>query len=74
MRQIITEVEQFGGDLAQRERWLVLNKKDLLIDEEFEQRRQDLLDALGWEGPVYAVSALTGEGTQELVYALMEYT
>lgn len=73
VRRIIAEVEQFGGDLAQRERWLVLNKKDLLIDEEFEQRRQDLLDALGWEGPVYAVSALTGEGTPELVYALMEY-
>ncbi len=73
VRRIIKEVEQFGGDLAQRERWLVLNKKDLLDDAEFEQRRQQLLESLGWEGPVFAISALNGEGTQELVYALMEY-
>ena len=73
VRRIIKEVEQFGGDLAQRERWLVLNKKDLLDDAEFEQRRQQLLESLGWDGPVFAISALNGEGTQELVYALMDY-
>ncbi len=73
VRRIIKEVEQFGGDLAQRERWLVLNKKDLLDDAEFEQRRQQLLESLSWDGPVFAISALNGEGTQELVYALMDY-
>ncbi len=73
VRRIIKEVEQFGGDLAQRERWLVLNKKDLLDDAEFEQRRQQLQESLGWDGPVFAISALNGEGTQELVYALMDY-
>ncbi len=73
VRRIIKEVEQFGGDLAQRERWLVLNKKDLLDDAEFEQRRQQLLESLGWDGPVFAISALNGEGTQALVYALMDY-
>jgi len=73
VRRIIAEVEQFGGDLAQRERWLVLNKKDLLDEEEFEQRRQQLLESLGWDGPVFAISALDGDGTQELVYALMDY-
>ncbi|VAX05453.1 GTP-binding protein Obg [hydrothermal vent metagenome] len=73
VRSIIKEVEQFGGDLAERERWLVLNKKDLLDDEEFAQRQQQLLESLSWEGPVFAISALEGEGTQQLVYALMEY-
>jgi len=73
VRRIVTELERFGGDLQERERWLVLNKKDLLCDEEFEERRQQLLEALDWDGPVYGVSALAGEGTQELVYALMEY-
>jgi len=73
VRRIINEVEQFGGDLAQRERWLVLNKKDLMDEEEFNQRRQRLLESLDWSGPVFAISALNGEGTQELVYALMDY-
>jgi GTP-binding protein len=73
VRRIITELERFGGDLTERERWLVLNKKDLLSDEEFEARRQRLVASLGWEGRVYAISALAGDGTQELAYALMEY-
>lgn len=72
VRQIVTEMERFGSDLAGRERWLVLNKKDLLSDEEFEARRQQLVEALGWDGRVYAISALSGDGTQALVYALME--
>ncbi len=71
VRRIIAELERFGADLAQRERWLVLNKKDLLSAEEFDRRRQALVEALGWDGPVYAISALDGAGTQELVYALM---
>jgi GTP-binding protein len=59
--------------VAQRERWLVLNKKDLLLEEEFEECRRKLVEDLGWDGPVYEISALNGDGTQALVYALMEY-
>lgn len=73
VRRIVAELERFGGDVAQRERWLVLNKKDLLLEEDFEERRGKLVEDLGWEGPVYEISALNGDGTQELVYALMEY-
>ncbi len=73
VRRIIHEVEQFVGELAHRERWLVLNKKDLLDEEAFAQRREQLLESLGWDGPVFAISALDGEGTQELVYALMDH-
>ena len=71
VRGILRELEKFGGDLAQRERWLVLNKVDLLPADELAARRQLLLDELRWEGPVYSVSALSGEGTQALVYDLM---
>lgn len=71
VRGILGELEKFGGDLVQRERWLVLNKVDLLDAEELAARRQLLLDELRWDGPVYCVSALSGEGTQALVYALM---
>jgi len=69
---IARELERFSPELAARERWLVLNKIDLLPVDEFEARRDQLLQDLHWEGPVFAISALDGEGTQALVYALME--
>jgi GTP-binding protein len=71
VRGILRELEKFGGDLAGRERWLVLNKVDLLPADELAARRQLLLDELRWDGPVHCVSALSGEGTQALVYDLM---
>jgi len=71
VRRIELELEKFGRDLAGHERWLVLNKKDLLDAEEFRRRRETLLAALGWDGPVYAISAATGEGTEQLIKDLM---
>ncbi|MCU0971577.1 MAG: Obg family GTPase CgtA [Gammaproteobacteria bacterium] len=71
VRRIARELEKFGGDLATRERWLVLNKIDLLAPEELAVRRALLVEELGWTGPVHAVSAVTGDGTQQLVYDLM---
>ena len=50
-------MEKFSPALAQRERWLVLNKYDL-IPEERAVRTQEVLDALDWQGPVYTISAL----------------
>jgi len=73
VRQLIAEVEKYGGDLAQRERWLVLTKKDLLLDEEFEEKKQQLLENLDWKGPVFAVSSVSGEGVDELAQALMQH-
>ncbi|MCB1924997.1 MAG: GTPase ObgE [Gammaproteobacteria bacterium] len=70
VRTILAEVEKFGHDLADRERWLVLTKRDLLDDESFAQRRQSLLDTLGWQGPTFAVSSVTRRGLDELVAAL----
>jgi GTP-binding protein len=72
VRRVVAELEKYGGDLGSKERWLVLNKMDLLDAGEFERRRQALLEALGWDGPEYAVSALSGTGTDALVAALMQ--
>jgi GTPase len=71
VRQIEQELQHYSSELADKERWLVLNKKDLLLEEEFEARRDSLCRALNWSGPVYEVSAMSGEGTAELVKALM---
>jgi GTP-binding protein len=70
---IVHELERFSPTLAARERWLVLNKSDLLDEETFAQRREAVLDALSWQGPVYAVSAIRGEGTDALCGDLMTY-
>jgi GTP-binding protein len=72
-RKIAAELEKYSPDLAGRERWLVLNKVDLLDDDEVESRKQKLLADLAWSGPVYTISAVTGEGTKELVYKLMDH-
>ncbi len=60
-----------GTRLLEKERWLVLNKSDLLLTEEVEQKQQELLAQLDWRGPSYCLSAATGAGTAELVQALM---
>jgi GTP-binding protein len=70
---IARELERFSPTLAARERWLVLNKRDLLDDETFEQRREAVLSALDWEGPVYVTAAISGEGTDRLCGDLMTH-
>jgi GTP-binding protein len=70
---IVRELERFSPTLASRERWLVLNKSDLLDADTFAARRDAVVDALGWEGRVYAISAITGEGTGPLCGDMMVY-
>ncbi len=71
MRRLVGELERFSPELAARERWLVLNKLDLLPEDERESWKQELVAAMGWQGPVYAVSGLTGAGTDALCRELM---
>jgi GTPase len=73
VRVIEAELGKFSPELAGRERWLVLNKVDLLPAEEHEARCNDIVRRLNWRGPVFAIAAISGAGTQELVYKAMEY-
>ncbi|ASK35083.1 Obg family GTPase CgtA [Alloalcanivorax mobilis] len=68
---IADELDRFSPALAEQERWLVFNKIDLLPDEEAEQRAVEIVEELGWQGPVFRISAAAGVGCEELVYALM---
>ncbi|WP_237060481.1 Obg family GTPase CgtA [Microbulbifer sediminum] len=67
------ELESFSPTLAARERWLVLNKTDLVPAGELDQRCEEIVQALGWEGPVFRVAAIRGEGTDALAGRLMDY-
>jgi GTP-binding protein len=71
-RIIIDELEKFSPVLAAKERWLVLNKMDLLAPEEQEAIREHITETIGWEGRVFCISAALREGTRELCEALME--
>jgi GTP-binding protein len=68
---IVNELVQFSPALAERERWLVLNKCDLLDAAELAERRESIVAALGWEGPVYEVAAISSTGTGALCGDLM---
>ena len=72
-RTIIHEVEKWSDDLAEKPRWLVLNKIDNLPDDEVEAHCQAIVDELEWEGPVFKISALKRQGTQALMYAIMDF-
>lgn len=72
-RAIERELESFSPTLAGRERWLVLNKTDLVPAAELEERCEAIVDALDWKGPVFRVAAIRKEGTGELAGRLMDY-
>ena len=69
-KAIVAELEQFSPELAARERWLVLNKLDLLGDNA-DAEAERIASELGWEGPVHRISALKKQGTQQLAGAIM---
>jgi len=66
---IIHELGEFSPALAELPRWLVLNKLDLLPEEEREAKADEIVRRLGWEGPVFRISAISGDGTDALVQA-----
>lgn len=68
---IVRELERFSPTLAARPRWLVLNKIDLIDEQTLASRREVILEALQWEGPVYEISAISGRETDRLSGDLM---
>ena len=65
-RSIVRELGSFDPSLAARERWLVLNKMDLISKEEGVRRAETIVNHLAWKGPVYTISAIKGEGCRAL--------
>ena len=67
------ELERFSPTLASGDRWLVLNKIDLLPEDEVDDLCEGVVDKLGWEGPVFRMSGLASQGTKVLCAAIMDY-
>ncbi len=70
---LLAELEKFGAGLNDKPRWLVFNKMDLMAEEEWQEKVQQTLDYLQWEGPWYGVSAVDGRGTGQLCSDIMHY-
>jgi GTP-binding protein len=70
---IENELAQFSATLSTGDRWLVLNKIDLLPAGEVEDACQKVVAELGWNGPVFKMSGLASEGTKVLCAAIMDY-
>ena len=66
------ELDKFSGDLADKPRWLVINKTDLLTADELAERCEALLKKLDWQGPAFEISAVSGAGTEALGQAIMQ--
>ncbi|MCL6269472.1 Obg family GTPase CgtA [Sansalvadorimonas sp. 2012CJ34-2] len=72
-KAIISELEEFSSALYERERWLVLNKLDMVPEEERDALCERIVSELGWEDPVYRISALSSDGTQQLCQNIMTF-
>ena len=68
---IADELEQFSPSLAARERWLILNKVDLVNADERDVFIDALKEAFNWPHPVHVISGVTGDGCELLAYNLM---
>ena len=84
---IINELRKYDEELYDKPRWLVLNKLDMLDEEEAQARSAAFLEAIGWDYPkpddrfqfdmetprLFQISALTHQGTHELVHQINQY-
>ncbi len=72
-RAIVRELGKYDRGLAAKPRWLVLNKLDLIPEDERKRHVADFVAAFAPVGPVFAVSAMTGEGCVELTRAIADH-
>lgn len=72
-KAIAGELRKYDEDLYDKPRWLVLNKLDMVPDEERADRVADFVQRFGWTGPVYQMSGLVGTGCRELIFAIQAH-
>lgn len=75
-KAIVGELAKHDPALVDKPRWLVLNKLDLIPEEDREKAIKDFLKAYKkatkYDGPVFGIAAINGEGTKPLIYAIQE--
>lgn len=72
-KTIISELETHSGKLADKPRWLVFNKLDLILEEEAKELTDRIIAGLDWQGEVRSISAYNKMGTEELCQGVMKF-
>jgi GTPase len=72
-RAIVAELARYDPALHEKPRWLVLNKLDLVPEDERDARVKAFVKAYRWRGPVFAIAAVSGEGCRTLVFKIQEW-
>ncbi len=65
-KAIVAELKKYDAELYGKPRWLVLNKLDMVPEDERAERVKDFVKRFKWKGPVFEISALTREGCETL--------
>ncbi len=72
VRAIANELYKFDPNLAAKPRWLVLNKMDLVDEDQREAVVERYRKEFGSEMPVFAISAAARWGCEELINAIAQ--
>ncbi len=72
-KAIVGELKKYDKALFDKPRWLVLNKLDMVADDDRAALIKDFFKRLRWKGPVFEISALTREGCEPLVQAIYRH-
>jgi len=73
VRAIENELRKYDPAMLDKPRWLVLNKGDLLDDEERAARAADIVARLDWKEPWFVVSAIGREGTWPIMLRIQQF-
>jgi GTP-binding protein len=73
VRAIERELAKHDPELLEKPRWLVLNKADLMFEDEAKAAAEKIVAELGWTQPWYLVSALGREGTWPIMTNIMAF-
>jgi GTP-binding protein len=69
--KILVELRRYDESLYAKPRWLVLNKLDLVAEEEQQAVCDEIVSGLKWKGPVYQISAINKKGVDSLCNDIM---
>ncbi len=72
-KMIISELERHNEKLANKPRWIVFNKLDLLLEDEAKELTDSIITELNWQGEVCSISAFNKLGTQDLCQKVMTF-
>ena len=73
VEEIEHELEKFSPTLATEHRWLVVNKADLLSNDDHERVLKELIADLQWKGRFFLISGATGLGMELLCNSIYSH-